>query len=341
MYPPPLRSPYKPNDASRTSHCPSRSERRRRPGLSSGIKSHDTTGSWNTELFSGSRVSLVDDTTAEKDMHATWLKILVGLVELILENWENNTLETSRIIRSLALLFAKNHPAQAVIAAPRASSKEKLQRIHSILVIEQKISVNGASHAGYFYDFKELGTIIQTISKLFLTREKESFLPPLGSSTSLLDAPSFSVNSSCYGIPVISPKVSTSFLFPCASPKPRSPLATLQANIMTDPLTISKVNRKSSVSSSLWSPFTPPTSPPQTEIKVKPTNLPVTRIFKSSSPCWSVQWTDGHQSRNVSPSAMSNKRISLRETVFGGAKELMFKLRNRGKYRVILKENDP
>lgn len=300
----------------------------------------------------------------ERPTQAVWLKILVGLVELILENgseYQHNNealaIEMSAVLDSLQRLVGRNYPeVQAVLGERQTGPREKIQRVHSILVLEQKAAAatitqkKKGSSVQRPYDLKALSIMIDLISKLFLAKDKAIYTAFQASSfdLSLLTAPpsvdSFSTESSSYNLPVISPYVSSfnilqsSFVHPPPQ-EPPSPRPN------PDPSS----NRSfslSTTSTQLDSPFSPDFTTTTTSTRSPPPlprdPVPVTRIFRGSSPGGNVQWTDEHQRKNQRHGAekgfvLGNKTGLVVRSVVDGVKVLVGRVRRKGKgYRIVV-----
>lgn len=293
------------------------------------------------------------------DPAACWIKVVIGLVELVLENWVSSTAETDAIMDSLRKLFHRDHPVQSVISNRYSKSHEKLMCIHSILVLEQKgekMESGNSKAYWYSYNLKELGAIIDVISKLFRGKDKKSYENLRESSANVTSAAStigsvmgstagsFSANSSAYNLPVISPPSSPNNLpLPPSEPVTQplklhlkvatgSSVATVDSKRKRQPSPLPSDNTSASDCVS----YDPPASPSRTVV-------PVTRIFRSWSSRWNVQWTDEHQGgKNVSPGDMSKggskERASRVGLVVNGVRDLLSRLKRPNEYNAVLRE---
>lgn len=340
---------------------------RRSMSLTSVIESAtepDSTGSWVTDnacnrreygTYNNAKDSS-DTESARLEMQKTWLKILLGVVELVLAHWDANPPEN--MLGLFNVLFTASPSVRAIIERGdrrgEARSKEQMLQIHSCLVMEYKYPKSaGADEQQHRHvcDLNLLGAIIGSISTLFLETK--------------------------------SPRRASASASTTQQPEPRSPLDTFldEASSLdvqslpdtlsydrlpdtpTAPLKCFKVRRKPTTSSysglyytatprgpPALPPSPPPSPPPRSRghVAVTPAALPVpatTRTFSSRpSMRYSVQWTeDGkdflQQSIFANGSvAVGVKRLSpLLDSVMKSVKCLAHKLMAKREYHQYAK----
>lgn len=285
------------NESLFDSNCISPGASRKRQAPKRKAVSPSSSSNSDTE-YSRNRFSDLQKPPQSREKYLIWLRLMIKLIELLLENWEFCSLESRTIVAAIESMFPADHNERRIFQTRRTRSHEKLQCIHSRLVLEHKAIKQNyqgiSSRNGQWYmksNLEGLEILIDMVSQLMMSRKERN---PVST---------FHTKSDMYSSASAITLTSTSCDLPGLSSQTTLP---------------TKV------------PLISPTSFTQRS------HVPVTRIFQSETPGWSVRWTDYHQSRNVSPSLLSSK-ATFSESIGSILRDVLSKVKRKSDHVVVLR----